>query len=62
MLLQVTALVLNGVGVLQLLEKLDFFDDILPFLMKKKTKAKSINTFLSLILYILSYTRQCRTD
>lgn len=62
MLLQVTALVLNGVGVLQLLEKLDFFDDILPFLMKKKNKAKSINTFLFLILYILSYTRQCRTD
>lgn len=53
-LLQVTALVLYGVGVLQLLQKLDFFDDILPFLMKKQRK--NLNTFLFLILYILSCT------
>lgn len=43
MLFQVTALILYGVGVLQLLQKLDFFDDILPFLIKKAKRYKYIS-------------------
>lgn len=34
---QIAATVLNSVGVAQLLEELDFLDDILPFLENNKT-------------------------